>query len=75
MHEDSEGSERGVGVVQGIGPKPEKSLLAYWEDALKAAANSLGPDDEPGEFTVSTEVYVKANSPGFIDGFKVSLTP
>jgi hypothetical protein len=68
-----ESEEPGVGIVLGIGRNPTKRLSEYWDDALAAAANSLDPGQEPGEFTVKTHVFVEKNSPGFVDGFRVSL--
>lgn len=68
------GEEPGIGIVQGIGKDPKKPLSEYWGDAVAAAANTLRAEDEPGEFQVTTYVYVKTSSPGWIDGFRVKLT-
>ena len=68
------GDDTGVGEVRGLGKGLDRRALAEeWAGALALAAHNLRADMEPGLCTVVTQVYVEKNSPGFIDGFRVSL--
>ena len=59
--------------IRGIGQfsrhKPHQYL-----DALLDKAVDMVPDPEEGPFQVTTTVYVKHSSPGWWDGFRVTLT-
>jgi hypothetical protein len=68
------GDGTGVGEVTDLGQDLDRRELAdAWAEALARAAHNLRANMEPGLCTVVTQVYVKTNSPGFIDGFRVSL--
>lgn len=47
-------------------------LHEHWGAALRQAADSC---DEEGWYKVETFVYVKRRNPGWVDGFRVHLTP
>ena len=71
---DEPGDGTGVGEVTGLGKGLDRRALAEaWAEALARAAHNLRAEQEPGLRTVVTQVHVKTNSPGFIDGFRVSL--
>ena len=71
---NGEGDGTGVGEVRDLGRDLDRRALAEaWAEALARAAHNLRADMEPGLCTVVTQVYVEKNSPGFIDGFRVSL--
>ncbi len=59
--------------IRGIGQfsryKPHEYL-----DALLDQAVNMVPDGLEGPFTITTTVYVKHSSPGWWDGFRVTLT-
>ena len=69
----------GQAEVTGIGKYPQRPLHQYWMDTLKEAAFTLEPpeDQELREnhwVRVETDVLVKHESPGWLDGYRVTLS-
>jgi hypothetical protein len=63
---------RGWAEIRGLGKEPRHKPHEYWSALLAAAVNTL---DEGEEFEVQTFVYVKHESPGWWDGFRVQTRP
>jgi hypothetical protein len=64
---------RGQAEVTGIGKYPERPLHQYWIDTIREAAHTLPEDAE--WVKVETEILVRHGSPGYLDGYRVTLTP
>jgi hypothetical protein len=66
--------EKGHAEIRGIGRRPPHALHEYWSAVLVAAANTFDASDGE-EFVVETRVFVRHQSPGWVDGFSVKMTP
>ena len=67
---------KGEAEVTGIGRYPGRPLHHYWIDTVREAADTFVADVDPeGWVSVQTSVFIKHSSPGWVDGFKVQLTP
>ena len=62
----------GWAQIKDIGKPGERrhGLHQYWSALLDAAAATLS---EGEDFTVTTKVFLKHESPGWVDGFRVDL--
>lgn len=64
----------GQAEVTGIGKYPDRPLHQYWIETLKEAAHTAQPQgDSEGWRTVQTHVMLKHDSPGWLDGFRVTI--
>jgi hypothetical protein len=63
----------GQAEVTGIGKYPERPLHQYWIDTLREAAHTVPEDAE--WVKVETEILVRHESPGWLDGYRVTLGP
>ncbi len=62
----------GWASFRGIGPRPGRPLHDFWTAVMIRAADTMTPDDHPEDwYDLTTQVYVKHSSPGWIDGFRV----
>lgn len=67
-------SEGGRAEIKGIGRRPPRPLHEYWSAVLVAAADTADPKTDPDEpYSVETVVYLRHGSPGWVDGFIVTL--
>jgi len=63
----------GWASFRGIGKDPEHPLYRYWAAVMVRAVFPLTPEQAPeGWYDLTTRVYIKHESPGWIDGFRVS---
>ncbi len=60
----------GEAEVRGIGRRPPHPLHEYWSAVLAEAANTV---EDGEEFVVETTVFVRHQSPGWVDGFSVKM--
>jgi hypothetical protein len=63
---------QGQAEIRGIGRRPPHPLHEYWSAVLEKAAETW---DTGEEFEVKTTVILRHESPGWVDGFVVQLTP
>ena len=66
---------RGWAEIRGLGQQPRYKPHEYLSALLKAAVNTIPAQDGEGWFEVRTFAYVKHESPGWYDGFRVQTTP
>jgi hypothetical protein len=73
--EEFEGFDQGEfwAEIRGIGQFSRHAPHEYLDALLGKAVDTI-PDGEEGPFEMHTTVYVKHSSPGWWDGFRVSLT-
>ena len=67
-------TKKGEAEVTGIGRYPVRPLHQYWIDTVREAADTFQEGRDPeGWVTVQTSVFIKHSSPGWVDGFRVTL--
>ena len=62
------------GLIEEVGQESRKPHHENFDDALALAVDQI-PAGPPGWFKVEAYVYVKHSSPGWVDGYKVTLSP
>ena len=80
MYRDFEGLEETAGhgwaEIRGIGNDPGRPLHEFWSYTARKAALTLEEEGDPeGWYVADTRVFIQHKSPGWIDGFRVELTP
>jgi hypothetical protein len=62
------------GLVEDVGPESRRPHHEHFDNALQQAIDQI-PADAPQWFTVEASVFVKHESPGWIDGYRIRLSP
>lgn len=62
------------GLLEGIDYESRRPHHENFDEALQKAVDAI-PDGPPEWFTVELQVRVRHSSPGWVDGYKVTLRP
>ena len=62
------------GLVEEVGQESGRSHHQHFDEALERAVAET-PNGPPKWYKVEEYVYVKHTNPGWVDGYRVKLTP
>jgi hypothetical protein len=74
MNVSDGGGETYEGLVEEVGQESATPHHEHFDEALKRAVDAT-PNGPPKWYKVEAYVYVKHTNPGWVDGYRVTLTP